>query len=417
MKTKLIGLLTIFLIGILAASSLAAATITINDVEFDDNTLSTGSTNVLGVDRGDTFTVKVRATSDQNIDDIQFEAYIRGYDHDDRIEDITDVFDMKANVSYAKKLDLTLPRRMDQDRYELRIRVEGRNGEEASQTFNLEIDTERHDIVIRDIIYSPEGSVKAGRALLTSVRLKNYGEKDEDSVKIKVSVPDLGISATDYIDELEAEDSTTSEELYLRIPSCSEAGTYDVRVEITFDEGDEKISETSEIRVIADETCEAQSTTAASTAKPTIVYDSTVQDVTASGSIYAITMSNPTSEAKTVIIAVNGVDVFGSARVSPSNVMVLGAGETKTAYVYVNANEDATPGQYTFGASISGLGTTSQEIVLSANVVKADTGNLKKALEIGLVVLVAILVILGLIIGFNKLKSSEDEGEEGKTYY
>ena len=130
-------------------------------------------------------------------------------------------------------------------------------------------------------------------------------------------------------------------------------------------------------------------------------------------------MSNPTSSAKTVAIAVNGVDVFGEARVSPSNVIVLGAGETKTAYVYVSADKNAKAGQYSFTSAVSGLGTTTQEIALTANVVKgSNVSGLKKALEIGLVILVVILVILGLIIGFNKLKGSEEESEdESQTYY
>ncbi len=420
MKTKLIGLLTIFLIGVLAVCSLASATVTIEEVELDDDSLGDGTNVIRDVERGEEFKVKVHVISDQALDDVQVEAYIRGYDHDDRIEDITDVFDMKANVTYVKKLTLKLPQRMDQDPYQLRVRVEGRGGEMAYNDYDLEIDTGRHVLMIKDVILSPEGSVKAGRMLLASVRLKNYGEELEDGIKVKVSVPELGISASDYIDELKSDESTTSEEIYLRIPSCSDEGAYDVEVEVTYDDGDEKVTEVTEINVISDETCEI-STTTDSSVKPTIVYDSSVQDITTggAGSIYALTISNPTSSAKTVTVGVNGVDVFGSVRVSPSNVVVLGAGETKTIYLYIDADKNAKAGQYGFSVVVSGLGTTSQEIALTANVVEsANAESLKKALEIGLVVLVAILVVLGLIIGFNKLKSNEEETEEeGKTYY
>ena len=67
------------------------------------------------------------------------------------------------------------------------------------------------------------------------------------------------------------------------------------------------------------------------------------------------------------------------------------------------------------------------EIPLIANVVAADepaaeaesgSNTLTKSLEIGLIVLVVLLVILGLIIGFNKLKDNEPREEEvGQTYY
>lgn len=417
MKTKLMGLLTIFLIGILAISGIATATITINEVELDDDSLGNGTNTITGVERGEEFEVKVRVISDKDLNDVQVEAYIRGYDHDDRIEDITDVFDMKAGVTYTKKLTLSLPQRMDQDRYQLRVRVEGRYGEIAYNDYDLEVDTGRHLLVIKDVVFSPEGSVKAGRALLVSVRLKNYGEKDEEGIKVKVIVPDLGISASDYIDELEAKESTTSEEIYLRIPSCSAEGTYDVKVEVTYDDGDERIVEMSEIRVIPDETCEVGGVSD-SDQKPTITYDSSTQDVTTAGAIYTLTMSNPTNSAKTVTLSVNGVDVFGSVRVSPSNVVVLGAGETKTVYLHVTADKSAKAGQYSFSVTVSGLGTTSQEISLTTNVIESPgLGNVKRALEVGLVVLVAILVILGLIIGFRKLKSEEEIEGEDKTYY
>ncbi|MCK4521052.1 MAG: hypothetical protein KAU20_00635 [Nanoarchaeota archaeon] len=419
MKTKLIGLLTVFLIGVLAVCGIASATITIDKVKVDGDDITDGTNFILGVERGEEFEVKVWLTSDENIteDEVQVEAYLRGYDHDDRAEDITDTFDMKAGVTYVKKLTLKLPQRMDTDNYELRIRAEGRS-EGVTQKYTLSVESDRHILDIKDIILSPENSVKAGRALLTSVRIKNYGEKDEEGIKVKVSIPALEISASDYIDEIESDESTTSEELYLRIPGNAETGEYDVNVEVIYDDGDEKISETITITIVAEE-----ATAAVSEEKPTIVYDATAQDVSVSkGAIYAITITNPLSTSKTVTIGVDAVDTFGEARISPSNVMIVGAKETKTVYVYVSAKKEATAGEYGFKVTISGLGTTTQEIPLTANVAeKAGVGGLVRALEVGLIVLVVLLVILGLIIGFNKLKSNE-EGEPGdetesQTYY
>jgi uncharacterized membrane protein len=420
MKKKLVGLLTIFLIGILSISSLVSAAITIDGVELDDSSLGDGTNVIMGVERGEEFKIKVSATSSTDLSDVQVEAYIRGYDHDDRIEDITDVFDMKQGVTYVKKLTLEFPERMDQDRYQLRIRVEGRDGAIAYNDYDLEVDTLRHSISVKDVIFSPEGSVKAGRALLTSVRLRNYGEKDEEGIKVKVSIPDLEISAADYIDELESDESTTSEEIYLRIPSCTDEGTYDAKIEVTFDDGDERIVKNEQVKVVSDETC-VNNQKSDSAMKPTIVYSSDAQDVSTSGTIYPITISNPTNNAKTVTFSIKGVEVFGSSKVSPSNVVLLDAKETKTIYVYISANKNTKSGIYSFTTTVSGLGESSQEIMLSANVVESSNGftSVKKLLEVGLVILVVILVILGLIIGFNKLKNDDDEDtdDESKTYY
>ena len=57
---------------------------------------------------------------------------------------------------------------------------------------------------------------------------------------------------------------------------------------------------------------------------------------------------------------------------------------------------------------------------MKANVAEGNNGwdTIKKALEIGLVVLVILLVVIGLIIGFSRLKGRDDEDEdEDKTYY
>lgn len=416
MKTKIFCWVTIFLVALVAISGLATAAITIDEVEFDDDSLGDGSNVIRSIEVGETFTVKVHATSDEDLEDVQIEAYMRGYDHDDRVEDITDVFNMKANVTYVKKLELKFPQRLDQDGYELRVRVEGRSGESAYNTYDLEVEGQSHDMMIKDVIFSPEGSVMAGRALLTSVRLKNYGTKDEESVKVSASIPELGIAASDYVDEVEGDEATTSEELYLRIPSCTRAGTYDVKIQASYDDGDEVISQTKSIMITEDETC--GSSVAASSSKPAIIYDATIQDAQkgGQGASYALTITNPTNSAKIVTVAVSGVEVFGESKVSPSNVVVIGAGETKTVFVYVTANKNAQAGKYSFTTSIAGLGASTQDIALGVNVVGNSSASLRTALEVGLVILVVILVIIGLIVGFNKLREDEPE-EESQTYY
>ena len=121
----------------------------------------------------------------------------------------------------------------------MRIEISNRNDDEVVYNAVLKVEQARNAIVIRDVIFSPENSVKAGRALLTSVRIKNMGEDDDEDVKVMVSIPELGISASDYIDEVESEESVTSEELYMRIPECADAGDYTATVTVEFDEGDE----------------------------------------------------------------------------------------------------------------------------------------------------------------------------------
>ena len=426
MKGKLFGILAVILLGVLAFSVVANAAVEITSVEIDDDELSESGTNFIkAFERGEELPIKVHLTSDTAVDDVQIEAEIRGYDHDDLMEDITDVFDMKAGVSYTKKMSVVLSEKMDQDTYKLRIQVEDRDSDTVEKTYELEIDTSRHKIVIKDVVFSPEYEVQAGRALLSTVRLANMGEKDEEGIKVTVSIPALGLSASDYIDELEKEgdddDETSSEELYLRIPTCAEAGEYNVKVQALYDDGEEIDTEVYTINVVEGDMCD---TVAAATDGPqtVITIAQATQDIVAGegGAVYPITLSNAGKTTKTYTLSVDGVSGWGEARLNPSNVVVLGEGETKAVYVYVAADENAVAGEKMFSVTVTESGETLEQLSFKANVQEGETSGLdklKKGLQIGLVVLVVLLVILALIIGFNKLKGDDDEEEDDSTYY
>jgi len=435
-KIRLFSVFVAMFVTLIALTGLVNA-FSIVEVELDEDRIDQTSTNFIqDLDKGDKVTIKVHFLSDVDRDDVQVEAALRGYDHGDLVEDITDVFDARAGVTYVKKLHLTFPIRLEEDQYRLRIRIDDRNGETLQQDYLLDVNPDRHSVEIFDVFVSPENGVQAGRAILTTARLKNRGEKDEEDIQVKVSIPALGISATDYLDQLDAEgdddDSASTEELYMRIPQCAEPGDYTLRLDVTYDEGDERVSATMPITILGSDLCplkqDVNGPLGAQPGKTIITVGPESQDVAAgtSGVVYPVTLTNTGSTTKTYIVGVQASDAF-DVRVSPSNVVVLNAGESKAAYVYVSANENAQTGTQMFSVSIKSGDTVLKEVPLTANVVGAPsksvvtTGgdSLKRGLEIGLVVLVVLLVILGLIIGFNKLKDSDDEEpkEPEQTYY
>jgi len=437
MKGKLAIIL--LLVGVLLLAGTASALpITIKSVEIDNTDLSaSGSTRIRALDRGDEVEVKVEIEVDGNIteelEDVQIEAVIRGYDHDNLIEDISDAFDAKPGRTYVERLKLKLDVRMDQDEYRLRIRIEDRNGDTTQETYDLQIEAENHALWIKDVVFSPENVVQAGRALLSTVRVENIGMQDEDEgLKIVVSIPELGVSASDYIDELEEDESTTSEELYLRIPRDADPGNYRVLVTAIFNDGDDSVTQETSITVTeAEDLMGSRPGPETDTTPKTVISVGSLQQNVAKGKggvIYPITITNAGADSKTYTLTVEGADEFATVRVDPSNVAVVSAGDTKTSYVYVTAKDTATAGEHLFAVTVSSAGKTLKQIALKANVLgsagtpSADGGwdSLKKGLEIGLVILVVLLVIIGLIIGFNKLKGEEDEEEPGdssQTYY
>lgn len=414
---KFLSVVVLFLLSLAAVSKDARAwgegNITFV-VEVDGTTLTSGTT-ILDLERGNTFEVRVEVTSNVNVSDAQIEASLAGI-HNEDVEDTTGTFDLESGVTYVKRLTLELPDRMDQDTYNLRVRLEDRGEGQAQSEYDLKVDTARNYLTVKDVVLSPGDEVRQGRALLATVRVKNLGEKDEEGVKITFSVPSLGLSASDYIDEIESGDSMTSEELYVKVPNCADLGSHTYEVEVEYDDGDESVTETGSVYVTEGDVCELSEDAAPTTL---VTVGPATQDVAQGASaIYPVTLSNSGSEAKSYTVSVDGTSEWATSSLDPASSVVLQSGESKAVYVYVSANEDATAGEHMFTLSITSGTETLKQVALKANVLEDGKTDFKRGLEVALIVLVILLVVLGLIVGFNKLRGEEEEDDNtGETYY
>lgn len=414
-KLALTALLAIAILSAFASVAFALP-LTVDRVEIDDIEIKENQVNRLDLERGNRYEVEVRFTPQQDLDDVEVQVFVSGFEYNDvdRAFDVTPTFDADANVTYVKRLNVRFSDLFEEDDYKLRLIISDRNGDEIIKNYNLKIDVPRHKIKIDDVIFSPANRVRAGSALLGVVRVRNQGEKDEDDVKVTVSIPQLGVSASDFIEEVENDDDEEeTEELFLRIPRCTEAGVYDVNIDVEYDNGFRRASETTQIEVLADETCEkagdAQS-------KTTISIGSQLQTITQGGSaVYPITITNNGRTSKSYSLSVSG-DKWATISVTPTSNMVLDGGQTATMYVTVQADDDAPEGAQVLTATISSGNKALEQVQLTANIAKKSSG-IRGFLEVALVVLVVVLIILGLIIGFSRLRRDEEEPSQPQAYY
>ena len=381
------------------------------------------------VERGEEFDVKVRVFSNTSQRNVVVSAEILGYEYskyEDSLEDDVSPFDLEANDSKAVTLNLAIPDNAEKDYYDLRVRVASRTGASQEYLIHLRLDGQRHDVIIRDIQIAD--TVIAGRSIIGNVRVKNIGQKTEEGVKVTLSIPELGISDSEYIDDLDEDDSTTSEDLLLRIPKCAEEGYYEVVAEIEFNDNYDTLEEYTEIRVLASDACETSTSTSSSNSDAstkTVVTVPSSQEIKAGQSaVYPIVISNLGSSAKTYVLTVSpSVEGFATYRIDPSNVMVINGEGTETAYLYVTVDENAQSGLRDFKVTVKADGE-SKDVTLTASITSdassstVSSDSLKTALQISLLVLVVLLLILLIIFGFNKMKGEKDEEEEvGQTYY
>lgn len=402
--------LTLFLTAISASVALP---ITLDSVEFDDVILKTDQVNTLSVERGDTYEVDIRFVSQQKLNDVEVRAFISGFEFNDieTIEDHTTIFDTEANVTYVKRLNLKIPSDVDQDNYKLRIIISDRFSDEFIANFNLRVDVPRHSLNIEDVIFSPSSTIKAGSALLATVRVENSGEKDEDDVKVVVSIPALGISATDYIEEIENGkgdfEEEETEELFLRIPRCTKAGNYDVLVEVSYNSNRRIATEKKTMSVTADETCEE---TAAP--KTSVMLGSQQQSVVpGQAAVFPVTVSNTGRTSKTFTLTVQNSD-WATVSISPTSTLVVPAGQTQTVFVNIEPAESTPSGAHSLVATIAS-GDFQEDLTLTAQVNAPSQAPLKSVFEIVLIILVVILVIVGIVLLIGHLRAKD----EPQTYY
>lgn len=415
MKSFKIALMLVLALALVG--TVFALPVTIDKVEVDDVQLSSNAVNRFDVLRGDKIEVEVVFTPSADIGDMEIQAFFSGDDHNDVAPafDVTPTFDADANVTYRKTLQVDIHNFFEEDDYKLRLIFSDRNGQELIQNYNIKIDVPRHGLMIRDIVFNPEGRVKAGSALLAVVRVRNMGEKDQEDVKVTVRIPQLGVSSADFIDEVQnSDDEEETEEMYVRIPKCAKAGVYDVEIEAAFDDGFRKEYATKQIEVLADDTCEDGGATGVK-GKTTITVGSQLENLAQGGTaIFPLTITNSGRTSKSFTVSVAGGD-WAEVKLSPTGTMVLDAGKTQTVYVFVTADAKAPVGAQVLTATISSSGQNLEQIALTANVTKGGKSVLKTILEWFLIILVVLLVILGLIIGFSRLKGDDDDSQQPQT--
>lgn len=379
------------------------------------------------VERGEVLSLDILVRGINTVDDVRVKAEIDGYEHGD-IEDRTSLFEIEAGKLYKKTLNLVIPNDIDASEvYTLRVEVSDDDNEEEFLV-SLHIDEQRHNLGIFDVIITPNGKVSAGRPIFVDTRIENLGSMKEEDVKITASIPELGVTASGYVDELVteiAEDNGTSDDdeessqsvnLALRIPEDAPSGNYNVKIDVEFNRGNDIISTTESISIEGVEVDEDNAV---------VSIDTTSKDVRyGEESTYKLMIANIGDERAVYSVEVDGTDLWANSRVEPSFVTV-DSDSTAEVKVYLSAMKDASAGSHAFVVKVSEGKTLVREIALNGNVIQSSVwGGIRQALTVIFVVLVILLVVLGVVIAFKKMSSDSFDEEtteptisEGQTYY
>jgi uncharacterized membrane protein len=421
---KLLALLALFVVSLLTVSMVSAAdlsdSIEVVKMKINGNTLFVGEN--LYVEEGETLDMKFKLLGsddgddlvDSVVEDVELEVEINGFDED--LDTSTDMFDLEEGDTKWVSLSLTLPvgEEYTNDKlYLLRVKFTDKNSDESTMVWNLKVNPVDHALEIVDVDFSPGTTVKAGHSLLTTVLVKNVGGEEEEDVKVSVQIPELGIGTADYIDSVDVDDKeTTEDELFFRIPKCAAEGEYTVKVTLKYDDGDKTVSLDFPLYISENEMCKAEENKLILTVGPE------TQNVVANQqAVYPVALTNAGTSAKSYTLEL-AVGEWATASLS-ENLVVLEPGKTAVVYAYLTASEAASAGEKVATLTIKSGDSVLKTLYLGANVVPQDgtNFNLRNGLEIALIVLVVVLVLVGLILGFSRLKKDDLEEGEEKTYY
>jgi len=419
MKTKMFVLL-LALVVILSAGFGSAVNLQITSLEANGHSLLSSDQSNISQDykRGQPLDLYVCVQALDDVNDAQVYADISGYtyavDEPAKIHDMTDTFNLLSGHADCFDLNLVIPTLIDKDYFKLRITADDRNGTGVDKTYQLYLTgvTRKNSIEVKDFSLDPQ-TVIAGRAFTGKVEVHNLGDSTIKDLKLTMSIPELNIKVSEYMDQIDVDKSKTFEELLLRIPDCTKAGDYDVQVTVDFDEFS-TVESTGKITVQSGDTCAATGVSTGTTEQNTVISVPNMQEVNQGTSIvYPIVINNNGVVSQTYTLSITGASTWSTTRIDPSSVIVVPAGQSKTAYLYVSTNTNAELGDKAFTLSIDS-GSDTKSVPLVAKITKTTTSDwsgFKNALEIGLVILVVILIIVGLIIGFNKMKENKNESE------
>ncbi|MFH1072814.1 MAG: FixG Ig-like domain-containing protein [Nanoarchaeota archaeon] len=138
----------------------------------------------------------------------------------------------------------------------------------------------------------------------------------------------------------------------------------------------------------------------------------TSQDLTIGGlgEFYTITIMNNRNYPQPVRVEVSNIRSWGTYRLDPAANIVINPGESKTMYIFVKPKYDSQPGAHAFKVTLI-ADEARKELEMSANIFAGTTQkrtvlDFKKDLELALIALIILLLIIGLIAGYDRIRKS-----------
>lgn len=240
---------TTFAVKNVVASKLAIRDLDVKVADATDRNVENGETVSKDIVPGDTIelTLDVEnlfANSERiEIKDIRIEAVFKKIDVDDEdIEKESDEFDLNEDDHVKKTLTFSVPHRVKEDKYEMDIKVEGKdedgNTHRVDWTIFFEVKKKNHDVSISRLFLSPQ-LMRCDASTNLELEITNTGDKSEDDAGYEIvsNMLDINIQKSNIAldDDPDDEDSKYRESVKLTLDKDLEPGIYQITVKSSYD--------------------------------------------------------------------------------------------------------------------------------------------------------------------------------------
>ncbi len=362
---------------------------------------------VLTVMNGEEVTVSLRFTAQSDFDNARIMAFIEGYEHS-TIVDSTDIFSVVEGKTYVKTLTLNLPSDMNSEQnYKLRITGANDLSGITYKDYDIYVDTQRNRVDVLDLVMTPSSGVEAGQNIIANVRMKNRGQKDEDSVKVLVEIPDLGVKESSYVSNLNSNEVATSDDMLLFIPENAEAGQYTVKVTLSYNDGYDESTQEYTLNVLAPKTVAEKNLI--------VSFANNVDLVADEAKTFDVVIANPNSESKP--ISITSLDnAWADVEVSPSLAMVK-AGDSQTFTVKVTPKA-AIAGEKELVLTVKEGANVVSDLKVSTYVAPSSSSNINWVnVALAVLLIIAIIVLISLVLSIAKRKGNDDDEDDSSEEY
>lgn len=212
-------------------TQMTSADVAITDVDFNDEAKANEAL---------TFDIDVKNSGTYDAENIQVTVTILNIDDGEDLDQTEEfsTLDVKEKDTYT--VGLTIPKEVDAKKYSFEVKVEWEDADgnefytTKAYTDAIEVTKEKHDVQITAASFLAS-STEAGKSNQASVSLWNAGKEDE-TVKIKIEVPDLKISTLSAQFKLNENDEST-QYMSFAVPSDAKAGKYFAYATVYFNSG------------------------------------------------------------------------------------------------------------------------------------------------------------------------------------